>query len=251
MTVAEFLETVAALLVAISFVVLVHELAHLLAARLLALPAIGFSVGIGPALLVRNWGALQVRIGAMPMGGYVTFDDTHPRWREAALARAAMYAAGPLASLLLAVIVLASALTLGGLNPGLLSALGAALAIVGQLATTVVAGLTGIASDLNGMCDLSGPLDTLAIGREVVAGGPVLYLGMVGILSAGIALFNLLPIPVLDGGQILRAVFEAVTGMRMSGLLLRLWTTVGVAMLLVIASLAVLGDLICSQSTQL
>ena len=98
----------------------------------------------------------------------------------------------------------------------------------------------------SGICDLSGPVEAVAIGAEVMQGGPVLYLGMVGILSAGIACFNLLPIPVLDGGQIIRALIEAVTGSRLSGRVLQLWTSVGMTVVILIGGLALLGDVVCA-----
>lgn len=251
MNVVDLLWGAFGLALAISICVLVHELAHLCAARLLRLPVRQVCIGFGPTFWTKTWRGIEVSVGVIPLGGFVAFDDADPRWQDAAIARAVMYAAGPLASLLLAVFLLATTLAFSKAEQGLLGALVGALAMLGQLVNLVAAGIVGIASDLNGFCVLAGPVDAVTIGAEVLSGGPVLYVGMVGMLSAGIALFNLLPISVLDGGQVVRAVLEAVTGLRLSGLLLRVWTTVGVTVLFVIAGLAVLGDLICSQSTQL
>lgn len=246
MTIMDFLWGALGLSFAISICVLVHELAHLCAARLLRLPVTRIRIGFGPTVWATAWRGIEITCGVLPFGGFVAFDGADPRWQDAAIARAVMYAAGPLASLLLAVFLLATTLAFSKAEQGLLGALVGALAMLGQLVNLVAAGIVGITSDLNGFCDLTSPVDAVAIGAEALSDGPVLYLGMIGMLSAGIALFNLLPIPVLDGGQIVRALIEAATGMRLSGLLLRVWTTVGVSMLFVIASLAVLGDLICN-----
>jgi regulator of sigma E protease len=52
-------------------VVLVHELGHFVAAKLLGVYAPRFSIGFGPALWRRRRGETEYVIGALPLGGYV------------------------------------------------------------------------------------------------------------------------------------------------------------------------------------
>lgn len=51
--------------------VVVHELAHYLTARSVAVPVRAFSVGIGPVLLRRRWRGTEWRLSLLPLGGYV------------------------------------------------------------------------------------------------------------------------------------------------------------------------------------
>ncbi len=51
--------------------VVVHELGHLLFAKLFNVRADAFSVGFGPVLYHRKWGETDFRVSAIPLGGYV------------------------------------------------------------------------------------------------------------------------------------------------------------------------------------
>lgn len=51
--------------------VLVHELAHYLAARSVGVPVRAFSVGMGPVLARRSWRGTEWRVSLLPLGGYV------------------------------------------------------------------------------------------------------------------------------------------------------------------------------------
>jgi regulator of sigma E protease len=81
---------------------------------------------------------------------------------------------------------------------------------------------------------LKGMHDMLAWARDVdrSAQRPFLTLTLVGVISAGLALANLLPIPALDGGRLLFVAFEAVFGKRVSARYEGLAHAVGFALLL-------------------
>ncbi len=57
-------------LLGLSIVVLVHELGHFLAARLVGIEVEAFSIGMGPKLFGFVRGGTEYRISAFPMGGY-------------------------------------------------------------------------------------------------------------------------------------------------------------------------------------
>ncbi|MCJ7512756.1 MAG: M50 family metallopeptidase [Anaerolineales bacterium] len=65
---------------------------------------------------------------------------------------------------------------------------------------------------------LKGMHDMLAWARDVdrSAQRPFLTLTLVGVISTGLALANLLPIPALDGGRLMFVAFEAIFGRRLS-----------------------------------
>lgn len=62
--------------------------------------------------------------------------------------------------------------------------------------------------------DVMGPVQIVKAGAEQMAFGWVNLLFFVAVLSANFVTFNLIPIPVLDGGLILIALVEMITGRR-------------------------------------
>ncbi len=59
-------------LVLLSLLVVVHELGHLVAARLVGVPIASFSVGFGPKLWKRRYGQVEYSLRAFPLGGFVS-----------------------------------------------------------------------------------------------------------------------------------------------------------------------------------
>ena len=91
-------------------------------------------------------------------------------------------------------------------------ALGDGARLTAQSATSVVAVVKGLFRGQVAVSNLGGPI---AIARTSVAAarnGVETLLGLIAFLSINIAVLNLLPIPVLDGGQVLINVLEAVKG---------------------------------------
>ena len=71
------LHTVIWFLVALSVLVVVHELGHYLVARLAGVKVLRFSVGFGKTLFARRIGRDQTEwaVCALPLGGYVKMLD--------------------------------------------------------------------------------------------------------------------------------------------------------------------------------
>ena len=70
-----------------------------------------------------------------------------------------------------------------------------------------------------------------------------LYLGFLALVSVSLAVLNLLPLPMLDGGHLMYYLFEAVTGRPVSDVWLARLQRGGVAIMLVMMSLALYNDL--------
>ena len=93
--------------------IFIHELGHLLAAKLVDVKVGRFSLGFGPPLLRRRIGETEYCIAPIPLGGYVTllgqnpYEEIPEQERDRALsnkplwARYFVLAAGPLANLVL------------------------------------------------------------------------------------------------------------------------------------------------------
>ncbi|MFM7568863.1 MAG: site-2 protease family protein, partial [Betaproteobacteria bacterium] len=67
------LQTVLAFLVALTLLIFVHELGHFAVARWCGVKVLRFSIGFGPALWSRRFGADRTEwvVAAIPLGGYV------------------------------------------------------------------------------------------------------------------------------------------------------------------------------------
>ena len=90
---------------------------------------------------------------------------------------------------------------------------------------------------------LSGPIEIAAMSGAAVRSGFRNLLYLMGVISISIAILNLLPIPVLDGGQIVYQTVELVKGSPLSEKFMEQGQKIGLLILLVIMSLAFYVDL--------
>ncbi len=90
--------------------------------------------------------------------------------------------------------------------------------------------------------NLSGPLTIADYAGQSVRLGLAYYLGFLAIVSVSLGVLNLLPLPVLDGGHLMYYLFEAVTGRPVSDLWLDRLQRGGVAIMLMMMSLALYND---------
>ena len=62
------------------------------------------------------------------------------------------------------------------------------------------------------MKNISGPVAVVKVGQKAASDGMITLLRFAGIISLNLAIFNLLPIPALDGGRLLMIVLEKIVG---------------------------------------
>jgi len=90
--------------------------------------------------------------------------------------------------------------------------------------------------------NLSGPLTIADYAGQSVNQGLAYYLGFLALVSVSLGVLNLLPLPMLDGGHLMYYIFEAVTGRPVSDLWLARLQRGGVALLLMMMSVALFND---------
>jgi regulator of sigma E protease len=90
--------------------------------------------------------------------------------------------------------------------------------------------------------NLSGPLTIADYAGQSVRLGLAYYLGFLAVVSVSLGVLNLLPLPMLDGGHLMYYLFEGVTGRPVSELWLERLQRGGVAVLLMMMSLAIFND---------
>ncbi len=98
--------------------------------------------------------------------------------------------------------------------------------------------LTGEASIKN----LSGPLTIADYAGQSVQQGLPYYLGFLALVSVSLGVLNLLPLPMLDGGHLMYYIFEGITGRPVSDEWLGRLQRGGIAVLLMMMSVALFND---------
>jgi regulator of sigma E protease len=120
-------------------------------------------------------------------------------------------------------------------------ALGASTTVeMGTNVVTVVRGL--FAGDVDAS-NLGGPLAIGQASVEAARNGAESLLNLIAFLSINIAIMNLLPIPILDGGQILINVLEGIKGSSFSARTREYILRTGVVAVLLLFALVMYNDI--------
>jgi len=90
--------------------------------------------------------------------------------------------------------------------------------------------------------NLSGPLTIADYAGKSARLGLSYYLGFLAVVSVSLGVLNLLPLPMLDGGHLMYYLFEAVTGRPPTDVWLDRLTRGGLAIMIVMMSLAFYND---------
>jgi regulator of sigma E protease len=100
--------------------------------------------------------------------------------------------------------------------------------------------VTGAASLQN----LSGPITIAQVANTTAARGVAWFLYFLAMLSVSIAILNLLPIPVLDGGHLLVYLIELVQGRPLGDRVLVAGQYLGLVLLASLMGLALFNDVL-------
>jgi regulator of sigma E protease len=112
-----------------------------------------------------------------------------------------------------------------------------------QMTTEYLQGLGKLFTGEVGVDRLSGPIGIARIARKSLDRGWLDYLSMMMLISINLGILNLLPIPILDGGQ---AMIYAIEGVKRSPLSMRsreIATSIGFGMLMLLMGRAFWNDL--------
>jgi regulator of sigma E protease len=131
-------------------------------------------------------------------------------------------------------------------QPGLWESLVLSVTQTWDLAVTSLSGLWHIITGAISSCNISGPIGMAEIMGEAARGGVEEFFSRLAVLSLGIGLLNLFPIPVLDGGHLVFHAWEAVTGKPPSDRALRVLMTAGLTLILGLMLFALSNDIFCT-----
>ena len=119
--------TIIAFIVAILLLVSLHELGHLIVARLCGVKVLRFSIGFGKPFFCLKRADIEWCLAPIPLGGYVKMVDTregdvseadlpYAFDRQHPLKRIAIVVAGPLTNLILAILLYTASFGIGGIT---------------------------------------------------------------------------------------------------------------------------------------
>jgi len=91
--------------------------------------------------------------------------------------------------------------------------------------------------------NLSGPLTIADYAGQSASLGWISFIGFLALVSVSLGVLNLLPIPVLDGGHLMYYIYEVLTGRAVSEKAMEYGVRIGMALLLLLMSLALYNDL--------
>jgi regulator of sigma E protease len=124
------------------------------------------------------------------------------------------------------------------------SAMALAVKQTGQMAGAVVTTLKGLIERKVSLKELGGPIQIARASGEAAQQGVVPLLYLLALLSINLAVLNLLPIPVLDGGQVLILIAESVKGSPFSPKARQLILGTGVALVLLLMLVVSYNDVL-------
>lgn len=111
------------------------------------------------------------------------------------------------------------------------------------MAGSVIGALKGLATRQVAASELGGPIMIATASVQAARGGFENLLLLISLISVNLAVFNLLPIPILDGGQILVSLLEAAKGSAFSLKTRDLILRAGLAAVLLLFALVTYNDL--------
>jgi regulator of sigma E protease len=126
---------------------------------------------------------------------------------------------------------------------GLIAALPVAVTKTWDMMTLTVRMLSSMVTGNVSVKNISGPINIAQFAGQSVNIGPVAFLGFLAIVSISLGILNLLPIPMLDGGQIAYQLIEVLKGSPLSERSQMFGQQVGILFLLMLMSFAFYNDL--------
>lgn len=92
--------------------------------------------------------------------------------------------------------------------------------------------------------EVAGPIGVIQVMAKSAKNGFESYIRLLAVISVALGLFNLLPIPLVDGGMIVLFLAEAIIRKKINLKVIQIYNTIGLSLILVIFLFATYSDLI-------
>ena len=113
----------------------------------------------------------------------------------------------------------------------------------GEILVMIVGGIAQLVTGHVGMSSLSGPIGIGEIAADAYQASWEQFVWLMAVISVNLAILNLLPIPVLDGGQIVLAAAEGIKGSPLPARARDVAQTVGLSLILLLMGVAFWNDI--------
>jgi len=91
--------------------------------------------------------------------------------------------------------------------------------------------------------DIAGPVGVMQVMAKAAKSGMQDYLRLLAVISVALGLFNLFPIPLVDGGMIVLFIVEGITRKKISAKVIQVYNTIGLVLIIAIFLFATYSDL--------
>lgn len=193
---------------------LFHETGHFLAAKLFNYSIEEFSVGMGPKIFQKSKNGIKYSLRALPLGGFVRFPEQAQENKrdmgKPSFPKFVVLIMGVVFNILLAIIFSIIIFLIGGYN--FFEAISNSIILMGNVCDSLMHSLNMLL-DINNYGSL---ISATTITNDLIStSGSIaetaIYILTIGIaLNLGVALVNLFPLPILDGGQIVINAIELI-----------------------------------------
>ena len=130
-------------------------------------------------------------------------------------------------------------------TPGVGQALGYGVDQTIYIVKSSLSGMYHMAVGAISSCNLRGPVGIAQTSGAAASQGLSSFIWFIAVLSTAVGLLNLFPIPVLDGGHLVFYAYEAVARRPPSDKALRIFMTIGLALLGTLMVFALTNDFFC------
>lgn len=214
-----------------------HELAHMLTAKAFGVRVLKFSFGFGTRLFSRTVGDTSYELRLLPLGGFVQFAGEDPGtnvkggffalpWYK----RALIALAGPVTNILLGAAIVFVLLLFK--DWPVLEALKKTFELCSLIFTGTLQWIGGLFTSKSHVSDMSGPVMVTKIMASSLKESFAQFLLILSIVSLSMGLFNLFPIPGLDGGHVALYTVEGLRGKPLSEKIYDIWSKIGFILLI-------------------
>lgn len=228
----ETLKTILIGLMSFGLLITVHEIGHFVVAKKSGIRVSEFSIGFGPTVVSKNINGVLCKISCLPLGGYVKMPETGTDdgsegvefSRASPLKKIATLLAGSTFNLIFGYILLlivflnlpSEAIGFSAGAKGIMDAVIMCSSFFIEILKILLVFLKEALFGMHGFETLAGPVGITNIISESYKVSFLSYIMVLAILSINIGLFNLLPIPALDGSRALFILIEAILRKKIS-----------------------------------
>ena len=109
----------------------------------------------------------------------------------------------------------------------------------------ITGSLNGLFQIINGSISakhITGPIGIAHAISDVSKNGLISFISLIGLISTGIAVINLFPLPILDGGHLLLLLYEKIFSKKPSNYFMQVFTFIGIFLLLSLMIFATFND---------